>query len=295
MLPTTRLALVLLLTLPQAATAAVKTTLTIGRPKTLPGLAIPLRIAIRNDGATLVLQPWAKVRVTPQNGDAFLAETEPASHPKTIVPFDVEEERLTIAARGSAELELPVKDFKHGNWARDQRLWSPGRYRLEVLLYEADNDEPIAISNPVALDVVTPTERDTRILERLKTNPSLEKELLASAPDSPYLPYILDTTSAPTTLDKIALIDSVLQKHPDTPAAPSLRYWTAILYASLSEEVFAIRDDLDQALAYAEQERRVAQALIDGDDLWGRTKGRELLDRLPTRAGYLELRKLRHR
>lgn len=276
-----------------AASATVQAHLSLNPTRTLPGLSVYVRTHVQNDDSQLTLARLVRVRVTPDQGEAFLATW---GNGKDYGALDIIDDRdLTLEVSNSVDLFLAPKDLANSSWALDRRL-VPGRYTIELIFYAAeDTHEPLTVSSPASLEISQPNQRDAEIWAAVsshKGGPELADAVLRNSPDSPYLPYLAGWFLRDTQEERIAVFRQVVDLHPNSPMASRLRLWLAKLYEDASTTSFSKTHDVDAAARIAESERTILENLVHGKDEWGKLNARRILDNgIPTRAGYLEMKR----
>lgn len=281
----------------QVAPAALHVELSVNPERTLPGLSVYLRAHVMNDGSPVTVARVARVRVTPRNGEPFLAMYIEERYE---VALDVVDDGdLMVGAGDSVDLFVAPQDFARRSWALDPRVAVPGRYSIEMILYDADDTRtPLAVSTKASLEVRAPEPRDAEIWNAVlsgKGGSELFEAVLRDSPESPYLPYLSGWLFRDTNEKRIAGFRRLISLHPASPLTSRLQLWLATLYESESYTSFSMNHDIDAAAQVAENERTILEKLANGNDEWAKRKAQHKLDDgIPTRAGFIELKKRYH-
>lgn len=297
------LAITLLTILVPAAVAApsgVEVSLSISPATTLPGLSVPLSIRIRNSGPAFQLAPSVGVRLTPPDGEPFLAQWgEPSVQTGYLELGTDDGDPLTVSAKGSLDLEVPAVDFSRPSWALDPQFISrTGRWKVEILLYEAlgeDDGDLLAVSSPAALTVATPGAADMEIWDalRMREEWGIAEKVFFTKPESPYFPYLASIVKRQSALEKIAIMERAMQLHPDTPLTPWLRYAIALYYGMEAQRVFDVESDLEKAVAVADKGRAELTRLSNSAGAWSKRTAKVKLDEHPGREYFADLARLK--
>ncbi len=276
------------------AAASAKVDLVANPASTLAGLSVTLQARVVTGEQRMTLSPLVRIRVTPWLSEPFLAKW---GNGKDYDRFDlVNESDLIIPPHTTKNLFVAPRDFGSASWAVDERVTTPGRYQIEMLLYSPDDLTTADVTtSPVVLEVRSPSSRDAEILRAVlsgKLGAPLAEEVLARAPESPYMPYLFGFLFRGTGVERIALFRRIVNLHPNSPMTPRVRLWIASLYESESRASFDVGHDLEEAVRLAELERETLDSVARGTNEWARAKAlRRLDDGIPNRAAYIELQR----
>jgi hypothetical protein len=276
-----------------APSTKVQVTLSLTPARTLPGLAVPIVLHIKNVGPMISLAPSVSLRFTASDGsEPFLAEWVDHSDFGRLDLGTEDNQPLTIGANETVDLGLPAFGLDETSWAVDRRLTEkPGVWRVEALLYDSrdsDDDPPVAVSSTATLTIETPTERDLPIWKAIRNRqlPGMVEKIFSEQPDSPYMPYIAPLVVRHSSFDKIAVLERAITLHPDSPVVPWLRSGIANHYVFAAGRAFAVDEDLERAVVYSQQAREQVLRIAQNQDAWSKVTGRKKLEELPTRAYF---------
>jgi hypothetical protein len=280
------------------APAKVQVTLSLSPAKTLPGLAVPIALRIKNMGPPISLAPSVSLRFTGAPGtEPFLVEWVDHHNFGRLDLGTDDDEPLSVGLNETVDLGVPAFGLEQASWAFDPRLTEhPGAWRVEALLYDSrdsDDDPPVAVSAPVTLTIETPTEGDVPIWKAFLKGESfaIAEKVFTGQPDSAYMPYLAPLVVRQASLDKIAILRRAIMLHPDSPVVPWLRSGIVNHYIYQAGRVFA-EDDLEKAVAYSEQAREEVLRIAATPDPWSKLTGRKKLEDLPGRAYYTDRQRL---
>lgn len=276
-----------------ADSADIRATLSIEPGFSLPGLSVPLKLTIHNDGPTVRLGPGIRVRVTSSSGETFFAGWGNNEDFGFLDVYASETVR-TLPSGETTTLVHPAVDLDTPSWALDRRLRAaPGRWSLQVLLYDMDGegDDPLVVSSPAALTVERASPRDEEIVYAIARgrHRGLAERVHDERPDSPYLPYLVPMIAKPSPRERAELYRQVLERHPETPLRPWLQLAIADAYESESLIAIGREGDLDKAVALAERARKEFLEL-GTMNAWAAEKARARLESLPDRARFRIMR-----
>lgn len=280
-----------------AAPMKIQVRLLIAPDQTLPGLSVPLNLHVTNGSAAVHLGSSLRVRATSPDGQSFFADWSEGvdSDDLELGVTDEEDATFTLPANATVDLAVPALDLSRPSWALDQRLLAlPGEWRLQVFVYTDDPSNPVAISNVAKLTIATPSGRDVAVWEAIRRREysRIAEHVLAERPESPYFPYLAPAIARRSTAEKIAIIRSAIDGHPNSPAVPSLRYALASYYGAEADRVFFEEHDLEKAVGLADKGRAELTAMKNGKDPWSKLKGKARLGDFPSREYFLDLQRL---
>src|SRR5262249_10213938 len=148
----------------------------------------------------------------------------------------------------------------------------PGEWTLQAILYTDSPSNREVVSNVAKLTIATPTGRDVPVWEAIRRREywGIADRVLAEQPESPYFPYLSTVIARVSITEKIAIIRSAIDRHPDSPAVPSLHYNIASYYGMEADRVFSQEHDLDKAIGLAEKGRAELIAMTKAGDPWSK-------------------------
>ncbi|HUR79389.1 MAG TPA: hypothetical protein VM733_01390 [Thermoanaerobaculia bacterium] len=280
-----------------AAPAKPQVTLSINANRTLPGLAVPLELRVKNGASALHIAPAVRVfAISPAGESFFLTWGENGTSGDLDVGLtDEEDPSFNLPANNTADFAVPALDLSRPSWALDPRMLAlPGEWSLQVQLFTDDEADPIAVSNFAKLTVATPTGRDVATWEAIRRREywGAADKLNAENPESPYFPYLATLVARLSTMEKVGIISRAMELHPNSPAVPSLRYAVALYYGMEADRVFFKDRNFDKAVSLAEKGRAELSSMKNGRDAWSKRAGEARLAEFPSRDGFLTLQRL---
>jgi len=285
-----------------AAPAKIQIALSMSPDKTLPGLAVPLSLRVRNGGRAVELGRGIRVRATSPSGESFIASWGEGNDSGVLEFGPLDDDRFILPANTTADLEVPALDLSQLSWALDARLLAvPGQWTLQALLYVGDLDsrddrlEAVA-SNPARLTIETPTGGDVPIWEAIQRGEarSISDSVLAERPESRYFPYLSTVIARYASLDKVAIISRAIELHPGSPVVPRLHEAVANYYRMEADRVWDTEGDFEKAVSLAEKGRSVLKSIESRRDTWSkRMAARKLCCEYVGREYFVELRRLK--
>ena len=277
-----------------AAPAKMQVTLSITPDRTLPGLAVPLELRLKNGVAALHVAPSVRVYATSPAGESFFltwGENADAGDLELGVT-DENDPTFTLPANATADFAVPALDLSRPSWALDPRMLAlPGEWTLQVYVYTDDAETPVAISNAAKLTIDAPAGADVAVWEAIRRGEywGAADKLLAERPDSPYFPYLATVVARRDAGEKIAIISRAMELHPSSPVIASLRYARASYYGMEADRAFFQERNFDKAVSLAEKGRTDLSVMKNGKDAWSKRKGNARLGEFPNRDYFLTL------
>lgn len=272
----------LLLLLCTSSQAAVRLTLSVDPPSSLPALPPTFHIVASNesDGSAQV-SPRICLKVVPPTGDPFIAIAR------------LSEDDLVTTLRSSSPLVLgPHESRDLTLWASpasppwfelDSRLYPPGTYRFQ-LIADADltsgilRDGPDVLqqlptlgdavfSNEATFTVRAPTGADASVWQLIRDLPpgrywraDLAATIAANYPASTYAAYAPADAPNAAPADAIARLNAAISRDANSSFAPWFRLTIARLKSSIAYD-FERSGKADRAIATYDEARQIVESV----------------------------------
>lgn len=268
-----------------AGNEQLSVTLEVEPSTVLVGLSPSLRISVTNDGTSPAVSPkYAVVRVTPENGESFIALYGSGSNERH--GGILGNERTSIGPGERAIFEFRTSSItSRPEWFEDPRWLEPGTYRMQMLLMDSTrgisqqggvNLESIiavrAASREAVLTIEEPSGDDAIVWNALKEalhpradaldpvywdRPALQTvatEQVQLLPGSAYAPYIAGSVRSDSPVRKLEILHRIIDAHDEGEMIDEV--WGQLAYdeMQLGREA-ELKKDIPAAIRWNDQAR----------------------------------------
>lgn len=287
---------------------------------TLPGIPIRLIVTVENTSDVAQTLPGLLVvEAHADTGAPFVPDV--FDMPVSSFPEEYRDAR-TLRAREKRAYEIPLSSNLTDGAMADPRLWTPGTYRLRVLMHDdlrngdvyqfgldkllgagrirspliASSQATVRIEGPAGIDreiwtaLLAKTEGRGLTRTREDRADAIAKELWSLPGTSPYKPYLV-AYMRDTPIEELKTIwKQITEQYPTHPVAEVIRFGRAEAKAYEAEAEILRGGDLDAILRQTE-EARAALTVLEKEarhDLV-RIRTRNALAAVKTREGLTEM------
>lgn len=271
---------------PAFAQLTVTTSLELQPATTIPELPVAFLVTITNPTSRpVVLANAMSLRVTPSNGDGFLAA---GIGGRTVVNLPRQattgcggsEQCVSIPPSGQLQLYINYGPTLDGNeFFSDRRLSQPGTYSLQLILFVSSARDLAPVSSgPAAFVVQSPSGVDVQALDFLNqhgsggvwsnenwalTGDDIAPLIRANYPTSTYATWVaaLGRVSSPTA--SVANLDAALATNPTPSLRDNLLWAKGAFLAQASVDALYAERDVDSAIAEADAARTTYKLLSE--------------------------------